>query len=158
ANMFLVGTYFETLFQKSWGWDLTITTITIPHIGSTNLGIMLIGGGLTLVLYVAALLGIRIAAPVGLAPAGGAGLPPAFLGFAPFLFGFSHVNGANVLPLTVVGASFWKWASISLIFQFFFLTTWNALAMEAAACYVGECGDPAKDAPKAIVGEAVLGL
>ena len=44
------------------------------------------------------------------------------------------------------------------MFQFFFLTTWNALAMEAAACYVGECSDPKRDAPKAIVGEAVLGL
>lgn len=158
ANMFLVGTCFETLFQKSWGWDLTIATITIPHIGSTNLGIMLIGGGLTLVLYVAALLGIRIGAAVGIALAVVAGLPLVFLGFAPFLFGFSHVNGGNVLPLTVVGASFWQWASISLIFQFFFLTTWNALAMEAAACYVGECADPGTDAPKAIVGEAALGL
>ena len=62
APFVTTGTYFEALFKASWGWDLSIATITIPHIGSTNVGIMLIGGGLTLVLYIAALAGIRMGA------------------------------------------------------------------------------------------------
>ena len=159
VNMLLVGTYIEALFKATWRVNLSITPIQIPGVGlPTDLGAILIGGILSVVLYLAALLGIRMSAAVGIGLAIASGLPLVFLGFAPFIFGQHLVHWSNVLPFTVVGHSFWTMASISLVFQFFFLTTWNALAMEAAACYVGECADPAKDAPKAIVGEAGLGL
>jgi amino acid transporter len=158
VNMGLVGTYVEALFQKTWGVDLSIAPIVIKGIGATNVGVMLIGGGLSVLLFIAALLGIRTGAAVGIALAIASGLPLVFLGFAPFIFSPHLVHWSNVLPLTVVGKPFWTAAGISLVFQFFFLTTWNALAMEAAACYVGECSNPGKDAPRAIVGEALLGL
>ncbi len=159
VNMLLVGTYIERLCSVTWGVNLSIHPIQIPGVGlPTDLGAILIGGGLAVVLYIAALFGIRLSAAVGIVLAIASGLPLVFLGFAPFIFAGHLVHWSNVLPFTVVGKPFWTAAGISLVFQFFFLTTWNALAMEAAACYVGECADPKSDAPKAIVGEAALGL
>ncbi len=159
VNMLLVGIYIEALFKSTWNVDFSITTVQIPNVGlQTNLGAILIGALLSVVLYLVSLYGIRLSAAVGIVLAIASGLPLVILGFAPFIFSPHLVHFSNVLPFTVVGKSFWEAASISLVVQFFFLTTWNALAMEAAACYVGECSDPAKDAPKAIIGEAALGL
>ena len=159
VNMLLVGTYIEALFRLTWHVNLSIAPIQIPGVGlPTDVGAIAIGFGLSILLYIAALFGIRTGAAVGIALAVASGLPLVFLGFAPYIFSPHLVHWSNVLPFTVVGKPFWTAASISLVFQFFFLTTWNALAMEAAACYVGECSNPAKDAPRAIVGEAVLGL
>ncbi len=39
-----------------------------------------------------------------------------------------------------------------------FLLTWNVLAMEAAACYIGECRDPARDAKIAMSLEGGYGM
>jgi amino acid transporter len=159
VNMLLVGTYIEALFKATWKVSLSIAPIQIPGVGlPTDVGAILIGAALSVVLFIASLLGIRLSAAVGIALAIASGLPLLFLGFAPFIFSPHLVHWSNLLPFTVVGKPFWTAAGISLVFQFFFLTTWNALAMEAAACYVGECSDPKRDAPKAIVGEAVLGL
>lgn len=158
VNMLLVGGYLEALFKKTWGMDLSIHSVNLGIGVGTDGGTLLIGGGLSVLLFIAALFGIRFGTAVGIVLAIASGLPLVILGFAPFIFSPHLVHWSNVLPLTVVGKSFWTMAGISLVFQFFFLTTWNALAMEAAACYVGECADPKSDAPKAIIGEAALGL
>src|SRR5581483_8562046 len=39
-----------------------------------------------------------------------------------------------------------------------FLLTWNVIAMEAAACYIGECKDPERDAKVAMNLEGGYGL
>ena len=39
-----------------------------------------------------------------------------------------------------------------------FVMTWNVLAMEAAACYIGECKDPARDAKIAMTAEGFYGF
>ena len=39
-----------------------------------------------------------------------------------------------------------------------FLLTWNVIAMEAAACYIGECRDPERDAKIAMNLEGLYGL
>src|SRR2546423_186322 len=41
---------------------------------------------------------------------------------------------------------------------FSFLLTWNVIAMEAAACYIGECRDPERDAKIAMNLEGLYGL
>ena len=38
-----------------------------------------------------------------------------------------------------------------------FLLTWNVIAMEAAACYIGECNDPKRDAKIAMNSPARTG-
>jgi amino acid transporter len=48
------------------------------------------------------------------------------------------------------------WFTIYIAFSF--LLTWNVIAMEAAACYIGECKEPARDAKIALNLEAGYGL
>src|SRR5579863_6596051 len=68
VNMLLVGTYIERLFSVTWNVNLSIATVQIPNVGlATDLGAILIGFALTIVLYIASLLGIRLSAAVGIA-------------------------------------------------------------------------------------------
>ena len=48
------------------------------------------------------------------------------------------------------------WFTIYLAYAF--LLTWNVIAMEAAACYIGECRDPDRDAKIAMNLEGLYGL
>ena len=48
------------------------------------------------------------------------------------------------------------WLAIYIAFAF--LLTWNVIAMEAAACYIGECRDPERDAKIAMNLEGAYGL
>jgi amino acid transporter len=47
---------------------------------------------------------------------------------------------------------------LTLYIAFSFLLTWNVIAMEAAACYIGECKDPERDAKIAMNLEGTYGL
>src|SRR6476469_9507638 len=56
------------------------------------------------------------------------------------LSGFTQLDGTSFFsPLLGHG-----WLTIYIAFAF--LLTWNVIAMEAAACYIGECRDPERDA------------
>ena len=60
------------------------------------------------------------------------------------LAGFKHINGAGFFaPLYGHG-----WLTLYVAFSF--LLTWNVIAMEAAACYIGETRNPDKDAKIAL--------
>jgi amino acid transporter len=48
------------------------------------------------------------------------------------------------------------WLTIYIAYSF--LLTWNVIAMEAAACYIGECRNPDRDAKIAMNMEGVYGL
>jgi amino acid transporter len=48
------------------------------------------------------------------------------------------------------------WLTIYIAFSF--LLTWNVIAMEAAACYIGECKDPDRDAKIAMTLEGGYGV
>ena len=48
------------------------------------------------------------------------------------------------------------WLTIYIAFSF--LLTWNVIAMEAAACYIGECKDPERDAKIAMTLEGGYGV
>src|SRR6266581_3545982 len=48
------------------------------------------------------------------------------------------------------------WLTIYIAFAF--LLTWNVIAMEAAACYIGECKNPARDAKIALNLEGGYGV
>jgi len=58
--------------------------------------------------------------------------------FRPSSMHFSNLAGFH-FPSGVVG-------SPTLILAWMFVMTWSVLAMEAAACYLGECRNPARDA------------
>jgi amino acid transporter len=56
------------------------------------------------------------------------------------LFHFHHTDGSGFF------ASQFHHNWLTLYIAFSFLLTWNVIAMEAAACYIGECKNPDRDA------------
>ncbi len=68
------------------------------------------------------------------------------------LAGFHHVNGSGFF------APAFGHGWLTLYIAFSFLLTWNVIAMEAAACYIGETRDPDRDAKIAMNLEGGYGL
>jgi amino acid transporter len=68
------------------------------------------------------------------------------------LSGFHQVDGTGFFT----NAFGHNWLTIYIAFGF--LLTWNVIAMEAAACYIGECRDPERDAKIAMNLEGLYGL
>jgi amino acid transporter len=68
------------------------------------------------------------------------------------LSGFHQLDGTGFFS----GSLGHGWLTIYIAFAF--LLTWNVIAMEAAACYIGECRDPEKDAKIAMNLEGLYGL
>lgn len=84
--------------------------------------------------------------------------PLLFLGFAPLVTG--SVNWSNVFPMNSgqVTAPMLSFGWAIMVLPWFFIVSWNTLAMEATANYIGECKDPTNDAPKAMTAAAITGL
>lgn len=70
--------------------------------------------------------------------------------FKPSTIDFGNLNGFGLPD----GTDF----SWQLILGWAFIYTWTVLAMEAAACYIGECKEPARDAKIALTAEGLFGL
>src|SRR5947209_9860071 len=68
------------------------------------------------------------------------------------LSGFHHLDGSSFFS-SMLGHN---WLVVYIAFAF--LLTWNVIAMEAAACYIGECRDPERDAKIAMNLEGLYGL
>ena len=68
------------------------------------------------------------------------------------LWHFRHTNGSGFF--TPLFGHNW----LTLYIAFSFLLTWNVIAMEAAACYIGETKNPDKDAKIAMNMEGLYGL
>jgi amino acid transporter len=68
------------------------------------------------------------------------------------LSGFHQLDGSSFF--SGLGGHGW----FVLYVGYMFLLTWNVIAMEAAACYIGECRDPERDAKIAMNLEGAYGL
>ena len=68
------------------------------------------------------------------------------------VFHFHQIDGSGLFS----SAFGHGWLTIYIAFAF--LLTWNVIAMEAAACYIGECKDPARDAKIALNLEGGYGV
>jgi amino acid transporter len=68
------------------------------------------------------------------------------------LSGFHQLDGSAFF--SGLGGNGW----FTLYAAYAFLLTWNVIAMEAAACYIGECRDPERDAKIAMNLEGAYGL
>jgi amino acid transporter len=68
------------------------------------------------------------------------------------LSGFRHLDGSGFF--TGMDGNGW----FTIYAAYAFLLTWNVIAMEAAACYIGECRDPERDAKIAMNLEGAYGL
>ena len=150
-NMILTSAYIVALFKiptgasldpfGSVGAPITVSVLIISFIG-------------LVAMYLPAHFGIQLGARFATVLGVLSMLPLTALIFLPFFksgsFHASNVSGFH-LPAGVHGspAFFLGWT---------FPITWSVIAMEAAACYVGECRNPARDAKIAMTAEGIYGV
>jgi amino acid transporter len=154
-NMILASFYIVDRFHLS---TAGFTPIHTP-IAYWTLGISVIG---ILLLFIPAVLGLRFGTVFATTLAVLSMIPLTFLAiswiFNPSvvhfsqLFHFKHTNGTGFFAPSFGHG----WLTISIAFSF--LLTWNVIAMEAAACYIGETRNPDRDAKIAMNLEGAYGV
>lgn len=106
------------------------------------------------IMFVPCWLGIRLGATFATALGIGTIIPLLLLIVLPLLqpstLDFGRLDGLG-LP---EGVAF----SWPLILGWAFIFTWTVLAVEAAACYIGECKEPVRDAKIALTAEGLFGV
>jgi amino acid transporter len=150
-NMILASAYITELFGIPQGRSF----LPFGSVGSPiSLSVLIISIVAIVLLYVPAYFGIRLGAGfatvlgvVSMAPLTVLILLPLF---RPSSIHPSNLAGFHFAP----GVT----ASPHLILAWMFVMTWSVLAMEAAACYIGECRDPARDAKIAMSVEGLYGF
>jgi amino acid transporter len=154
-NMILASFYIVDRFGLS---TKGFTPIHTP-IAWWTLAISVVG---LLLLFIPALLGLRFGTVFATTLALLSMIPLTFLAiswiFHPSvvdfgqLFHFRHTDGSGFF------ASQFHHGWLTLYIAFSFLLTWNVIAMEAAACYIGETKNPDRDAKIAMNLEGAYGL
>src|SRR5712692_7819900 len=154
-NMILASGYIVSKFKLSTSG---FTPIHTP-IAWWTLAISIVG---ILLLFIPAYLGIRFGTIFATTLALLSMIPMTFLAIAWIfrpskahpgqVFHFHQIDGSGLFS----SAFGHGWLTIYIAFAF--LLTWNVIAMEAAACYIGECKDPARDAKIALNLEGGYGV
>ena len=107
-----------------------------------------------LIIFIPSYLGIRLGAAFATVLGVLSMLPITVMIFLPFFKSSSlhwhNVAGFHAPPGVHVSTTF--------IAAWFFPILWNVIAMEAAACYVGECRGGARDAKIALTAEGIFGM
>lgn len=151
-NAFLAAIYFNTLFDIQYGGAFgPIHEKFGVEIAVDDFVTALVFLG---IMFIPCWLGIRLGATFATVLGIGSIVPLVLLIVLPFFkpssIDFGNLDGLG-LPEGTVG-------SFQLIIGWAFIFTWTVLAMEAAACYIGECREPARDAKIALTAEGLFGL
>jgi amino acid transporter len=150
-NMLLAAGYIAVLFHVPLGPTLsplgtTGTPVSIGVLIITFVGLL----GLFIPCYLGIRLGARFATILGVTSMVPLTLLIILPIFKPSSFHWSNISGFHFAdPAT---------ASFTFFMAWIFVISWNAIAMEAAACYIGECRDPARDAKIALTAEGLYGV
>ncbi|HXN01083.1 MAG TPA: APC family permease [Candidatus Dormibacteraeota bacterium] len=153
VNNLLIGSYIQSLFNISGGPQISLLGLPPVSLLTFALG-TLIG----IALFIPAYLGIRFG--TGLATVLGVltVVTLTLIAVLPF-FHPSSLNSGFVWPFTTPdGQGLFSGHGIALSIQYWALLTWNVIAMEAAACYIGETKNPSRDAPIAMNLEGGFGV
>jgi amino acid transporter len=151
-NVILTASYLAVLFKFSPGH-------LIQPVGSTwgapiGVTVLLICFALLLVIFIPSYLGIRLGAAFATVLGVLSMLPLTVMIFLPFFKSGSlhwhNLAGLHAPPGVHVSTTF--------VFAWFFPILWNVIAMEAAACYVGECRGGARDAKISLTVEGLYGM
>jgi amino acid transporter len=151
-NVILTASYLAVLFNFSPGH-------LISPVGSTwgapiGVTVMLICFALLLAIFIPAYFGIRLGAAFATVLGVLSMLPITVMIFLPFfkpsVIHWGNVAGFHAPPGVHV--------SITFLAAWTFPILWNVIAMEAAACYVGECRGGARDAKIALTAEGIFGV
>ena len=112
---------------------------------------------LLLVMFIPCWLGIRLGATFATVLGVLTIIPLVLLCVLP-LFKPGSLDGFSNLTLSLSSSPAGAKGSWQLILGWSFIFTWSVLAMEAAACYIGECREPVRDAKIAITAEGLFGF
>jgi amino acid transporter len=150
-NMILAAGYIAVLFHVPLGRSiLPLGTAGAP----ITVGVLIITIVGLVGLYVPCYLGIRLGAAFATVLGVVSMVPLTLLiilpAFKPSSFHWSNVQGFHFADAKTAGLTFFM--------AWIFVISWNALAMEAAACYVGECRNPRRDAKIALTAEGLYGV
>jgi len=160
-NMILASLYLATLFglNTDAGFAPVDTKIAYSTLVISVIGIC--------ACFVPAYLGIRFGAATATVLGLLSMIPLTFIAIA-WMFnpsvanfaevsGFPHLDGSSFFaPFTAPDGKSYPWLTTYIAYAF--LLSWNVIAMEAAACYIGECKDPARDAKIAMNLEGGYGV
>jgi amino acid transporter len=155
-NMILASYYIADRF----GLDTTAGFTPIhTFIAYWTLGISIVG---ILLFFIPAYMGIRFGTTFATILAVLSMIPLTFIAVAWIfnpsivnfgeLSGFKHLDGSGFFS----DVNGYSWLTIYIAYGF--LLTWNVIAMEAAACYIGECSHPDRDAKIAMNLEGGYGV
>src|SRR6516225_12237918 len=151
-NVILTASYLAVLFNFSKGH-------LVQPVGSTwgtpiGINIILICFALLILIYIPSYLGIRLGAAFATVLGVLSMLPLTVIIFLPFFkpssIHWGNVAGFHAPPHVIV--------TLTFVCAWFFPILWNVIAMEAAACYVGECRGGARDAKIALTAEGLYGM
>jgi amino acid transporter len=150
-NMILAAGYIAVLFHVPVGRSVDPLGSLGTGVGIGVLVITMIG---LVALFVPCYLGIRLGATFATILGVVAMVPLTLLVllpvFKPSSFHWSNISGFHYADPKTAGVVFFL--------SWIFVISWNAIAMEAAACYIGECRDPARDAKIALTAEGLYGV
>lgn len=151
-NAFLAAAYFNDLFDINFGGSFGPIHekfgIAIP-VDAFVVALIFLA-----IMFTPCWLGIRLGATFATVLGIGSIVPLILLILLPLLkpstLDFGRLDGLG-FPDGVSG-------SFGLVMGWAFIYTWTVLAMEAAACYIGECREPERDAKIALTAEGLFGL
>ena len=151
-NVILTASYLAVLFNFSPGHLITpVGTTWGAPIGIT---IVFVCFALLLAIFIPAWFGIRLGAAFATVLGILSMLPITAMIFLPFFkpgsIHWGNVAGFHAPPHVAV--------TVTFIFAWFFPILWNVIAMEAAACYIGECRGGARDAKIALTAEGLFAM
>jgi amino acid transporter len=150
-NMFLAAGYIAVLFHVPLGRSFDLLGSMGTPVSAGVLLITLIG---LLLLFIPCYLGIHLGATFATILGVVSMIPLTLLVilpiFRPSSFHWSNISGFHFADPKTAGFTFFM--------AWIFVISWNAIAMEAAACYIGECRDPARDAKIALTAEGLYGV
>jgi amino acid transporter len=149
VNMILTGSYLPALLGIEltgfWAKEITLFDASLPVTYFT----IIVGAVLSILLLIISNRGIRFGTGAATVLGILSMIPLTIIAVAPFLTGDVHT--ANIWPANLPdGTGFFTGSAFYLFLQFSALYTWNAIAMEAAGCYIGETRNPERDAPIAM--------
>ena len=153
-NMILASLYIVDKFNLS---QKGFTPINTP-IAYWTLIIAIVG---LLLLFIPAYMGIRFGALFATVLGIISMVPLTFVAIGWIFHGGNHwsdVTNLNQFDGTGIFTPLYGHGWLTLYLAFSFLLTWNVIAMEAAACYIGECKDPERDAKIAMTLEGGYGV
>ena len=154
-NAFLASLYIVDLFNIDFGGDFGPISSKFGSVVPVD--VFVVGVILLLVMFVPCWLGIRLGATFATVLGVLTIIPLVLLCVLPF-FKPGSLNGFDNLTLSLSSSPAGTKGSWQLILGWSFIYTWTVLAMEAAACYIGECREPVRDAKIAITAEGLFGF